>query len=218
MTSIYRLSINIAILLCLALFFAQTASAQFDEEGNFIGSTWSKFLGGAKAACTNDDIDNDNDGLIELCYLEDVNAMRHVLDGSGYQSSSIATKVTTGCPLVEGSEKCKGYELVRDLDFNDDASYSSPTNIIKWTTGKGWQPIGYYTDEDDNESFVSIFEGNGHIIFNLTINRSDTNDVGLFGFTGGSSKISNIGLLNVDIDGKNRVGGLVGRNYRQYCE
>ena len=212
MTFIYRLPINIAILVCLSLFFAQTASAQFDEKGNFIGSTWSEFPGGAKAVCADDDIDNDNDGLIELCYLEDVDAMRHVLDGSGYQSSSSATKVTTGCLLVEGEETCIGYELVRDLDFNDDASYSSPTNIVKWTTGKGWQPIGYYTDEDDNESFVSIFEGNDHIIFNLTINRSDTNDVGLFGFTGGSSKISNIGLLNVDIDGKNRVGGLVGRN------
>ena len=208
MTFIYRSFINIAIPLCLALLLAQTASAQTV----FQGSTWSEFPGGAKAVCADDDIDNDNDGLIELCYLEDVNAIRYNLQGNTYKDSMDATGVTTGCRLVEGNEKCEGYELVHDLDFDDDDSYSSATNIVKWTTGEGWQPIGDYTDGENNNPFTSIFEGNGHAISNLTINRSDTNNVGLFGFTGDSSKISNIGMLNVDIDGKDNTGSLMGRN------
>ena len=208
MTFIYRSFINIAILLCLALLLAQTASAQTV----FQGSTWSDFPGGAKAVCADDDIDNDNDGLIELCYLEDVNAIRYNLQGTSYKDSMDATGVTTGCRLVEGNEKCEGYELVHDLDFDDDDSYSSATNIVKWTTGEGWQPIGDYTDGENNNPFTSIFEGNGHAISNLTINRSDTNNVGLFGYTGSSSKISNISLLNVGINGGEQVGGLVGRS------
>ena len=152
--------------------------------------------------------------MIELCYLEDVNAIRYALDGSGYGSPATTTKVTTGCPLVAGREKCKGYELVRDLDFNDANSYSSKTNKIEYTVDnyedsadRGWQPIGDFIN-----TFNSIFEGNGHTISNLMINRPNTDHVGLFGFTSDSSQISNIGLLNVDVGGRHEVGSLVSRN------
>ena len=207
MVSIHKTYTNLALLLCLTLLLAQTASAQFT------GRTWSQFsvngeVVGAKAVCDDDDRDNDDDGLIELCHLEDVDAMRHQPDGSGYKESDDDDddKITTGCK----SGGCIGYELVRDLDFDDDDSYeSTSTNNVKvnWTTGEGWQPIG-----TSSENFNSIFEGNGHTISNLMINKPNTDDVGLFGKTSDSSKISNIGLLNVQIDGNFHVGGLVGQN------
>ena len=66
-------------------------------------------------------MDNGNDGLIELCYLEYADAIHHQLDGLSYQSTTFATVFTTGCPLNDESEnECFGYELVRDLDFNED--------------------------------------------------------------------------------------------------
>ena len=207
MVSIYKTYTNIALLLCLTLLIAQTVSAQFT------GNAWSQFsvngeVVGAKAVCDDADIDNDNDGLIELCYLEDVNAMRHQPDGSGYKANAqVVNKTTTGCK----SGGCIGYELVRDLDFTVEDSYHSPAKkgeytVTNWddSDDKGWQPIG-----DFNDPFNSIFEGNGHTISNLTINRSGSN-IGLFGKTGSDSKISNIGLLNVSVKGHDEVGGLVG--------
>ncbi len=111
--------------------------------------------------------------------------------------------ITEGCP----NNICKGYELMRNLDFNDDASYSSTANRITWTTGEGWQPIG-----DSSNAFTGQFEGNGHTISNLTINRGVTNYIGLFGSTGNGAEITNVGLLNVNITGNFSVGGLVGGN------
>ena len=71
------------------------------------------------------DIDKDDDGLIEVSNLETLNAIRYRLDGSGLQWSSATAVITTGC-AVGG---CKGYELTRDLDFNDAASYQDVANM-----------------------------------------------------------------------------------------
>ena len=112
--------------------------------------------------CKTADIDDDNDGLIEICHLEDLNAVRYQLDGSGRRSTPGATLLTTGCRQMGG---CNGYELVRDLDFLDDASYSSTTNKIEWTvddydesSDTGWQPIG-----DIDDRFAATFDGNRYI-------------------------------------------------------
>ena len=202
---------NIAILLCLVLLLAQAASAQSAQTTStkFEGTAWSDFVSddgedkGAKAVCADNDIDNDNDGLIELCYLEDVNAMRNNLSGTSLIKDT--KTFSDGCGGGEDGDECFGYELVRDLDFKDADSYSSPTNIVKWTTSEGWQPIGTIFN-----NFNSIFEGNGHTISSLRIKRPDANYVGLFGRTNNGSKISNIGLLNVSIRGIGDTGGLVG--------
>ena len=156
------------------------------------------------------DIDEDDDGLIEVSDLETLNAMRYQPDGSGLQLSAIAEKTMLGC-AVGG---CKGYELTTNLDFLADASYSSTANQVMWTVenyedsaDRGWQPIGSF----DNQ-FNAFFEGNNYTIFNLMINRPDSDDIGLFGETGSAAKITNVGLFNVNIRGDDHVGGLVGRN------
>ena len=159
-------------------------------------------------SCGTTDIDQDDDGLIEICNLDGLNAIRYQLDGSGYRASISAIKITEGCPITG----CKGYELSRDLDFNDDDSYSSTANKITWTTGTGWDPIGHYYPyirRWRSRPFVAIFDGNGHTISNLMINRYGVAS-GLFGRAGGGSKIINIGLLNVDVVGYDKVGSLVG--------
>ena len=151
----------------------------------------------------NGDVDRDDDGLIEIDNLEGLNAMRYQLDGTGYRESQTAPRIVVGCP----NNGCIGYELTRDLDFNEDGSYSSTTNRIIWTMGAGWQPTG-----DSFNAFSGKFEGNGFTISNLRIDRSSANGVGLFGYTGSSAEISNLGLLNVNIGGSLYIGGLVGFN------
>ena len=139
------------------------------------------------------DVDKDDDGLIEISNLQDLNAIRYQLDGSGYRVDKDAAKSTEGC--ADGG--CKGYELTRDLDFNDDESYR---------VGSGWQPIG-----TDRRPFNGIFRAHNNTISNLRINAAYAGDVGLFGVTGDAAEIDGVGLLDVDIIGRDNVGGLVGR-------
>ena len=162
------------------------------------------------------DIDDDDDGLIDIYYLEDLDAVRHQTDGSGYGT----TDITRGCP----SNSCMGYELRRDLDFASTSSYVDiATNGAMWTVDNfdtnvsantGWGPIGSVAGNDctnsSSDCFASVFEGNGFSISNLQINRDGTSDVGLF--AGNTGTIRNLGLRDIEVEGNNRVGGLVGRN------
>ena len=152
------------------------------------------------------DVDKDNDGLIEICDLEGLNEMRYALDGSGYRAAADAMIIADGCP----STSCTGFELTRDLDFNDPDSYRSRRSINSaWTSGDGWQPIAI--GDSLSNAFSAIFNGNGYTISNLMINRSGQNNIGLFGLST-MGEIANLGLLNVDIIGFDRVGSLVGNN------
>jgi hypothetical protein len=70
-----------------------------------------------------------------------------------------------------------------------------------------WEPIGV-----SFAPFSGQFNGQGFIISNLTINRSDGNQIGLFGQTSKDAVIKNVRLEEVDINGDSSVGGLVGFN------
>lgn len=76
----------------------------------------------------------------------------------------------------------------------------------QWSHGEGWQPIG----GDGDNKFQGSYDGNGYRIENLTINRPDTDFIGLFGFVGAEAEVKNIILDGVDIQGKNFVGALGG--------
>ena len=146
------------------------------------------------------DADADDDRLIEIYYLEDLDAIRYQLDGRGYRANSAADLEVTGCLETP----CDGYELVRSLDFNDDKSYVSTSNKVLWTSGVGWQPIGDL-DEPFDARFVSA---DTLVISNLFINRPDEDYVGLFGVSNG--QISGLNLQDVDIKGRFIVGGITG--------
>ncbi|RGP54296.1 beta strand repeat-containing protein, partial [Pseudomonas abyssi] len=88
------------------------------------------------------------------------------------------------------------FALTNDIDA------SGTTN---WNGGAGFVPIGNGTN-----NYTGSFDGQGHSINGLTINRRRTNEVGLFGVIS-ASQISNIGLTNATITGQSRVGGLVGQ-------
>lgn len=70
----------------------------------------------------------------------------------------------------------------------------------------GFSPIGTGTI-----SFKGDYDGQGHTISNLYINRVTTEYIGLFGVIVNSSVgISNLGLINVNITGQYCVGGMIG--------
>ena len=71
-------------------------------------------------------------------------------------------------------------------------------------SGGDWTPIGY----DSPRQFKGTFNGNGHTISNLIINRQEDYQ-GFLGCTEGAT-IKNLGLENVNLTGRDGVGGLVG--------
>ena len=153
------------------------------------------------------DVDQDDDGLIEICDLNALDAIRQGLDGSAYNGSTMGCADGPG-----GSGQCVGYELVRDLDFTMDASYNNPPNPMnksRWTSGDGWQAIG-----SASSPFTAIFEGNRHTISKLSINPSSAVDnAALFAKLSRLGKIANLELSGVNIGkGGSGVGSLVGIN------
>ena len=64
----------------------------------------------------------------------------------------------------------------------------------------------------DSTPFSGIFDGNGHILFNLKISTSSHDFIGFFGYVGSGGQVKNLGMQNVNIRGEDHVGGLVGWN------
>ena len=157
--------------------------------------------------------DTDGDGLIEIEYLEQLNAIRYDLDGDGMPDSDANSEVyASAFPGTHCATRCSGYGLVRSLDFRDASSYASGEVNTRWTSGDGWAPIGVM-----ESPFNSTLDGNGHVVSNLYIRRTTTlsgsEGVGFFGSTGENSNIRRVALINVDVRGVKWVGGLIGANH-----
>jgi len=89
------------------------------------------------------------------------------------------------------------------LAGNIDASASATEN-----SGAGFEPIGASATP-----FTGKLHGGGFVIHKLTIKRNTLDYVGLFGYMGSGSAVDSLGLVNVNIIGKNYVGGMIGANY-----
>ncbi len=89
------------------------------------------------------------------------------------------------------------FSLEADIDMTEWIADNNPV--------QGWAPIG-----TRSAPFRGTFNGNGHTISNIWINRLETDDVGLFGRVKGDVNLSNIHLQNVNYVGNVNVGGLVG--------
>jgi hypothetical protein len=76
----------------------------------------------------------------------------------------------------------------------------------EWHAGKGFSPIG-----DSVTFFSGVYNGNGHEIDKLYINRPSQKGVGFFGFIKGSqARVENLGLTDIDITGNIKTAGLAG--------
>ncbi len=100
------------------------------------------------------------------------------------------------------------YNLMNDLNFENDSSYRNPINKLIMIENNGWVPIGNSTTR-----FAGILNGNSKKIINLYINRPSTSNIGLVGYTNTNTAISKIGLENVNIIGGEATGALVGYSY-----
>ena len=89
------------------------------------------------------------------------------------------------------------FKLMANIDLTEFLEDENPT--------KGWQPVG----NSSSAAFMGILDGNGKKISGLRINRSNSDYVGLFGYTDGAT-IKKLGLYAVGIQGGNNTGGISG--------
>ncbi len=76
--------------------------------------------------------------------------------------------------------------------------------VAPWKVGEGWEPIG-----TSGSPFTGSFDGAGHVIYNLVVNRPGTNYQGLFGYLDGAV-IHNVSLQDIHVRGNTYTGGLAG--------
>ncbi|SNS75574.1 The GLUG motif-containing protein, partial [Belliella buryatensis] len=102
----------------------------------------------------------------------------------------------------------KYFVLLNDIDMTNYLSVNGP----EYNDGKGWDPIG-----DSEAAFAGVFDGDGHTISGLKVNRPTEDNVGgLFGFVSGTDEVNpavikNVGLVDVHVIGRSTVGGLIGK-------
>ena len=158
------------------------------------------------------DYDSDDDGLIEVRSLAQLNAIRYDLNGDGATSD---LGYAAAFPNPMAGMGCSGYELMADLDFdeNNDGAITELNDPAYWNGGEGWDPLGGNISPGSDighNVFSGAFEGNNHSIANLFIERPDRKAVGLFGGTRWGAAIRNLHLTNAQVSGQDRVGALVG--------
>ena len=160
------------------------------------------------------DVDDNNNGLIEIHTLDDLVRLRDDLDGDGMDDGrfdEIISVGSAGCP----SSGCLGYELNRSLNFSLAGSYENNSgNLAVWTnrSGSGWEPIGFCSERNVCTAYSGVFDGRGYTLADLFVSAPrDANGVGLFAaFNGG--RLQNLHLRNVRVSGGSfNVGGLVGK-------
>ncbi|MDR1916083.1 MAG: InlB B-repeat-containing protein [Synergistaceae bacterium] len=117
------------------------------------------------------------------------------LISTGSQLAGIASQVNEGTYVYS----TKYFKLMDNIDLNG--------GVYKW------QPIGYnYGDlYVQSRPFKGNFDGNGFTISNMAVDLSDQEGVGLFGNIVNAT-VSDLHLTNVNVVGKDRVGGLVGNS------
>ncbi len=92
----------------------------------------------------------------------------------------------------------------------DDIDASSTS---AWNGGEGWSPVG-----NGDVNFSGSYDGQGHLISNLFINRSEYYQ-GLFGILN-YAEIKNLGMENIDITADKRTGAIAGSvssSVIEYC-
>jgi hypothetical protein len=91
------------------------------------------------------------------------------------------------------------YRLTQDIDA---------TGTATWNGGAGFAPIG----ETTLPGFTGVFDGRGHVIRGLAINRPAETYVGLFGRIDFGGTVRNVGLAECSVVGNGSVAGLVGHS------
>lgn len=129
----------------------------------------------------------------------DCSEVEYTGDGTSGDPHEISNLSELQC--IEEHDLGATYRLVSDVDA---------LRTAQWNGGAGFDPIGFPQNET---GFSGTFDGGGHNITRLSINRSGRLvDFGLFGRVTGSGTVKNVSIVDAVIRGDSGVGALVGFN------
>ena len=114
--------------------------------------------------------------------------------------------------------------LTADITVNEDLLTSINTddngNVTNGSSFKAWRPMGMADEKGEfTGHYKGIFDGNGHSISGVYVNRDEAADdvdtrfkssIGLFGYHDGVTR--NLGILDSYMRGKGCIGGICGYN------
>ena len=112
--------------------------------------------------------------------------------------------------LLTGIASAQGQIEISEAEDLTEVSVEGNYIVVNDIDASGiedFEPIG-----DEENRFVGSFDGDGYVISGLTVNGSDSEHVGFFGYVGSEGTVTNVGLENVEVTGGDSTGGLVGRN------
>ena len=168
---------------------------------------------------------------VSMTRTEDVTITSgHVYDNNGFcticNGYQPATKNTQDCyeignagqlywfaALVNGTDGLTqnlgaNAVLTADITVNTgDVANCGGTKQAGW---KDWTPI---VGNSYPNYYAGTFDGQNHTVSGLYFNNSGVNNVGLFGATGSSGKISKVGVVDSYFCGNEWVGGVCGEKY-----
>ena len=119
----------------------------------------------------------------------------------------MAERVNSG----KGGYAGKYYELGADIDFVP--SVLNVDNDEDDSPESNFPGIGYYIEEPETiRPFTGHFDGRGHTISGIRLDKSTQDNVALFGWIGMGGVVTDVTLADAFIAGYNVVGGIAGIN------
>ncbi len=193
------------------IYFAEGAATLLptaDENGNIIVGWYdnSDFTGTKyseiPATATSDlqlypkAMELDGDGFYKIATADDLYAFASAVNNN-------STFATAKAKLIADIVVNQNVLGTNNANVNADGSYNNAQAASSFTP---WTPIG-----TSSNAFKGVFKGQGHTISGLYFNNSETNNVGLFGYTSGAVTIDGVGVVDSYFCGKDYVGSLVGQ-------
>ncbi len=119
--------------------------------------------------------------------MKQVQTSGEAMTGTGTAADPYVIKTASHLDRVR-NDPYKHYKLGADIDLR---------------SNNNWNPIA---------DFFGTFDGAGHKITGLTIDREAGSNIGLFGSVRYGAEVRNVGLDNVNVKGNLMVGGIAGYN------
>ena len=126
------------------------------------------------------------------------------INGQSYTViNSLGVEGDTTTTTLQGmnNDLSGNYALGSDLDASATSGWTGIQGLV------GLMPIG-----SSSTPFTGQFAGLGHVISNLTVEYDNNSEIGLFGETGTSTVIRDVGLSGGTVIGTDYVGSLIGIN------
>lgn len=92
-------------------------------------------------------------------------------------------------------------------DWNKHFKMTADINLSAYS-GTQFNRIGI----DTGHAFSGVFDGNRHMIQGLTYTAENGDCIGIFGYVNAAGRIENVSLADINVIGRNCVGGLAGYN------